>query len=307
MIGMPLEELLITTLGPPILSWVLSNASLGRGKRSATRASAKEWPRRLEAEFRESVQVFGVLSREPSIVIEGEYELNEHQQQRRHALTAEVLAAGRPNDPHAILAGRPIMSSDPVSLRAQTTDFGGVLALREEGLRPPVLSSSAVIVCPSAELLILHQRGDVATYPYCVHTLGGAYMPPSAAKDPDRQGLRSTLEREVHEESQVSASIDTAVPMMLSQELEWGFIQLVFLGLPIPESALDRLSGNWEGSILPIRFDSLDAALCDEDWVPSGKAHVLAWLGAGAPGASPRARFGGMNAVQLFDRHVRPW
>jgi len=53
-----------------------------------------------------------------------------------------------------------------------------------------------------------------------------------------------------------------------------------------------------------VPFTDLSALLLRDDWVPSGKAHVLAWLAAGAPGAGKKPIFGGLTATQLAAAHL---
>lgn len=301
---MPVAELLITTLGPPVVAWLLESVR-GRSSRTKPSALTEDWVRRLNDRFEGQVKVLGRLDGEPAVVIEGELGLTPAQQERRRGFTAELKDKGRPNDPHAVLSGRPLLDADPVVLSVRTTDFGGVLALRDEGERPEILSSSAVLVCEETGQLVLHRRSEaVHTFPGCIHTMGGAYMPPVGAADPDRLSLSSTVEREIHEESQLVVSAGLTTPMMLSKELDTGFIQLVFLGLTLPAAMLDRLSGNWEGSVLRVPFNDLPAVLLRDDWVPSGKAHVLGWLAAGAPGAGKKPLFGGLTAAQLAAAHL---
>jgi len=302
---MPVAELLVTTLGPPVVTWLLDNFRKGAVSGKKTSTLLVDQIHRINERFEDQVKVFGELTSEPTVVIEGELELTPAQRDRRLTIIDELSAQGRTNDPHAILSSRPLLDADPVVLSVRTTDFGGVLALREEGERPEILSSSAVLVCKESGQLVLHRRSEaVHTYPGYIHTLGGAYMPPVGAADPDRLGLSSTVEREIHEESQLVVSAALSHSLMLSKELDTGFIQLVFLGLELPATMLDRLSGNWEGSVVRVPFADLPSLLLRDDWVPSGKAHVLAWLAAGAPGAGKKPMFGSLTASQLLAAHL---
>ena len=122
--------------------------------------------------------------------------------------------------------------------------------------------------------------------------------------DADRGGVLSTVQREVHEESQISLSIDAPPHLMISKELTTGFIQLGFLGFNISSHTMDRLSGNWEGSPERVPFRHLPEVLSRQSWVPSGKAHILAWLALGAPNSGVRPRFGGQSPRQVFETFV---
>jgi 8-oxo-dGTP pyrophosphatase MutT (NUDIX family) len=211
----------------------------------------------------------------------------------------------RPNDLHAVVIGEPQWLSDPPQFRAKTLDFASVCALRNENRKVRILSACAVIVCPDEEVVLLHVRGsDVATYADHLHTLGGAFIPPGSCVDADRTSLRSACVREVHEEVQLALSGDKFPPMVMSEELSTGFIQLVFLGFGVGLKSLTRLEGNWEGKPSRIPFAQLPAMLQTGPWTPSGKSHILAWLALGAPNAGKNPRFGKLSPSQLFDSIV---
>lgn len=214
----------------------------------------------------------------------------------------QLAASGRPNDPHALLVNDPLWNADPVNLEVTTVDFSEICALRQEGLKSQIISAGGVLLCTEREELVLHRRGDVATYPNALHILGGAYIPDGAGVcDPDRAGLHSTAVREIHEETQAHVSVHDTPNMVMAKELSTGFIQLVLLGLPVHSKDIDRLRGNWEGRIERVPFKCLASVLKDPTWVPSGKAHVLAWLGLGAPNAKKGQKFGNQTAKQLFN------
>jgi len=63
---------------------------------------------------------------------------------------------------------------------------------------------------------------------------------------------------------------------------------------------LARARTNWEGHVEEVLFKDLSQTLRDPSWVPSGKAHVLAWLALGAPGWY-RGVFGTRSAQRLFN------
>ena len=67
---------------------------------------------------------------------------------------------------------------------------------------------------------------------------------------------------------------------------------------------MDRIIANWEGTPECISYDDLPVLLTQKNWVPSGKAHVLAWLAFGAPNAGVMARFGGTSPKKLFQDTV---
>jgi hypothetical protein len=285
-----------------------SSVSLGRKMLSKWQSpdQVDNWIARLNAYFDGEVKIFCQIKREPEIHMDGLFSLTEAQKAVAVGHCLRLTSLMRPNDPHAILVGEPIWQSDPVHLDAKHVDFAGVCALRDEGLKPEILSSSALIISSDSQEVILHRRApDVATYPGSLHTLGGAFMPPNTGGvDADRLSLTSTVQREIHEETQVSLITENFPPMMMAKELKSGFIQLVFLGFNISTAAAGRLKENWEGNIVRVPFSKLPTILRDTTWVPTGKSHVLAWLALGAPGTKRKTKFGDLSASQLFNSVV---
>jgi len=255
----------------------------------------------LNDRFKDEVEIYCFNQLEPKVHIKGKYSLTSEQMASAAIYRQQLAASGRPNDPHALLTNDPLWKADPVNLEVATVDFSEVCALRQEGLKPQIVSASGVLLCRENEDLILHRRGDVATYPHALHIIGGAYMPDGVGVYPDRAGLHSTAVREIHEETQAHVSVHDTPNMVMAKELSTGFIQLVLLGIPVHLKDVDKLSGNWEGQIERVPFKSLASVLKDPTWVPSGKAHVLAWLGLGAPNAKEGQKFGNQTARQLFN------
>lgn len=255
--------------------------------------------------FKDEVKVYCFNETEPKVHIRGKHSLTEAQIALAAKHRAKLAEVNRPNDPHAILVGNPLWKASPVNLEVSTLDFAEVCALREEGIRPQIVSAGAVLLCKEKEELILHRRGDVATYPNALHIIGGAYIPDGTGVcDPDRAGLFSTISREAHEETQVHVPTHDVQAMVMAKELFTGFIQLVALGISIHPKEVERVRGNWEGQIERVPFKNLPSVLKDPTWVPSGKAHVLAWLGLGAPNAKNGQKFGGHLPKSLFSAIV---
>lgn len=238
----------------------------------------------------------------------------------RHDIPADVAARAdslRPslelNEPHALAQGW--TGSNVDSIRATTCDFAEVLALRQHAERDPhllsrVLSSGAVVICPSARCILLHRRSEQsATYPNALHILGGAFKPPVQYKHIDSPGDRSSLEftmvREVFEESGLIVR-RYSEPICVMEELDTGFIQYVHLGVRVTKEQFAQLSQNSEGDLIRLSYDELRHELMNEaQWVPTGRAQVLMWLGLGAPGAGWQARFDKRTAKEVFDSLVR--
>src|SRR6185436_10666055 len=116
---------------------------------------------------------------------------------------------------------------------------------REKGERPRMITADALVICPETQKLILHRRGakdeGVDAYPGKLHVFGGAYIANSVAAD--RSGFRSTIAREILEETQATVSCDHLPPTMLTQEFtpDLNFVSLMALGLPLSPSAVDKL------------------------------------------------------------------
>ncbi|MCB2262648.1 MAG: hypothetical protein LGR52_06880 [Candidatus Thiosymbion ectosymbiont of Robbea hypermnestra] len=247
------------------------------------------------------INIKNFYAHQPRIENCGSFFFNDSQQLAVSKKSQLLQSENRPNDPHAILACDPIWQSDPVVFHVNTLDYAGVLTLREEGIKPRIISSSAVFLCPELRKLIVQRRGKVDTFPNKLHTIGGAYIPSvGSGVSPDRKGLLRTLARELSEETQAFFPIDNVPPMMVSTEVSTGFIQLVLLGVSLSKRSVDDMEGNWEGSIEQIPFDQLPSVLSSRDWVPSGRAHILAWLGIGAPNTAKRQLFGRYSAKELF-------
>ena len=261
------------------------------------------WISRLNNKFNSEVRIFCQIEHEPRITIEGDIDLSDAQTLIAERERLRLHRENRPNDRHAIVVGEPNWSSDPPQICARVLDFAAVCALRMEGLKPELLSSSALIVCSEERVLLFHERAkNVATYPGYTHTLGGAYIPPGAGVD-DRGGLISTVVREVHEETQIALTGDLPA-MIMAKELSTGFIQNVFLGFNISPSTLKRMEGNWEGQPLRVPYDNLLEFMTKGRWVPTGKAHVLAWLALGAPNGGKDPHFGSLTPAKIFDALV---
>ena len=264
--------------------------------------ASENWIARLNAAFSGEVQIYCQTSKEPVLHIEGEYQLTDLQKEDATKQREVLRHEGRPNDMHAILVEEPTWQATPVHMRVQTIDYAGIIALRNEGRRPQVLSSGALILSRELGQILLHRRGtNVAWYSSHLHIFGGGYMPPSNQGRDDGKSLRATAEREVLEETKLSLPPEAAPPMILAKEITTGFIQLVYLGFDVPATAVSRVNGNWEGYMEAVPYEALPGLLQQPGWVPSGKAHVLAWLALGAPGCGERPPFGGLAPDQLFN------
>jgi len=252
--------------------------------------------------FDTEFKLYCFCKNQPRINQKGKYALTTTQKEISRKYKSLLKRKERPNDPHALLINPTIWKSDPVNLDVETLDFSDICALREEGGKPQIISASVVLFCKETEELIFHRRGNVATYPNALHTFGGSYIP-YGGWNPDRKGLLSTIFREVFEETQVQVNCEDIKIMAMAKEVSTGFIQLIALGLSVSSKSVNDLQGSWEGEIVQIPFENLQSVLMDNSFncVPSGKAHVLAWLALGAPNTKKGQKFGNLSAKELFE------
>jgi 8-oxo-dGTP pyrophosphatase MutT (NUDIX family) len=219
----------------------------------------------------------------------------------------EQLEGKSPNDPHALVVADVRWTDIPLHFELKAIDYAELCVLREtrqEGSpQPQVLSANALVVCAKRRVLMLHRRSSrSATYANCLHTVGGGYWPPGFdGREGDGTSLRHTAMREVFEETRARIGILDATPKIVLQEIDTGFIQLAYLGCTIGEDEHKRIEDSHEGKVVWVGFDDLEQRLLqEEDWVPTAKASILAWLAMGAPGAGVDARFAKKKAIKVF-------
>lgn len=219
----------------------------------------------------------------------------------------EQLRNVAPNDPHALVVNAVMWADDPPSFHLRPIDYAELCALRalpEDGHPPRVLSANALVVCAETRSILLHRRAETsATYPSCLHTIGGGYWPPGIdGREGDGQHIRHTAVREVYEETRAAILIKDATPKVILEELSTGFVQVAFLGCAIDAEGRRHIQHNAEGSVVWLGFDELEERLVhDPDWVPTAKAAVLAWLAMAAPAAGKSPRFGKKRPEELFE------
>ncbi|MGC2694394.1 MAG: hypothetical protein WA738_01240, partial [Candidatus Angelobacter sp.] len=268
---------------------------------------------RLGYHFRtkNTVHIFGLYTELPTIEPKGRFALTEEEK-----LIQRTLPVPEENDPHAILVTEPDWTQPKPHFEVQGLEYHELKALRSAGKlanragvrvhrTARVVSANAVIICRQNRQLILHYRSaNSASYPLCYHTIGGGYMPPGIHAKDDLDSLENTLAREVNEEARIKLSLEKIPQLLIMEEVETGFIQVAFLGIDIPAAQADHLPDNprpIEGRPVRVPFDKLHDLLSRPDWVPTGKAAVLAWLALGAPAAGPYPRFGRNTAAGLCE------
>lgn len=215
------------------------------------------------------------------------------------------------NDPHAFMFEPPNWNADPVQFNVLTTDFATVSALRSRGINPFVLSANCLTFCQEdGGFLIVHKRTmRSATYPGALHTFGGAYLPHGVVPGKnDGSSLSTTAVREANEECRLQIRIQDNVQVCLCTELRTSFIEAMFFA---EASSKDQFlkaqsDSNEEGTVHAVAFKDLLKQLLDpNNWVPTAWAHVMLWLGLGAPGLNENVRFGSDTARDLFEKVMR--
>ncbi len=287
------EQLITLSKGPAVDALVKQRKRLGAPKSEPARDRIERWLPRLAEHFGDHARVLGVLDELPRVQDMGVLD------------PGEELAAAAPeynpefHDSHAVLTHVPVVRDGRCALYAESTWYNTIQALRAAGQRPPIISSSGVLVSPENRCVVLHLRSEKSsTYPNCLHTLGGAYMPIGKGYRGRDWDLARTLLREVDEESGENTN-PSNLPMVLCDEPPTGFVQCVFLGV---WTEMARMKPDWwEGKATAIDFDGLEGWLMQaRKWVPSGKLHVMLWLAAGAPGCRD-PRFAGKTAEELLE------
>lgn len=256
--------------------------------------SESEWVKKLN--MLPDVKIYGTTDSIPEIKIDGDYKIDKKYRTEIEKCR-KTLAQ---NDTQAVVLEVPDIDTVPLVFNAKKLRYAAVKVLRTLGNNPYVLSSNAVLVCPERNLLIVDRRSSATdTYNSKFHTLGGAFE-----VNRDSANFKINAMREITEESGVPSSIRHDIPILISEEISTKFIQIVFLGAVVSESELKNLTASWESEkLVKLPFDKLEEYLVNEDlysWVPTGKAHILAWLAFGAPGCNGKATFNGKRPEELF-------
>jgi 8-oxo-dGTP pyrophosphatase MutT (NUDIX family) len=266
------------------------------------RETVADWRARLAAAFAGEAMPLGLARAMPAVRARGPAALPAAVGAPAAAERARLTRLGRRNEAHAILTREPDWTAEVPRFEVALLDYAALTALRRLGRRPPVVSAGAVVLCRARRTLLTQRRSRaVAHYPGRRHLFGGAF-------DPDRDepagNLRATAARELAEEARLPLPDGATPPVLLAREVPTGFVQALYLGIDVPADAAVAAGGTWEGTVESVGFDALPEALAADDWVPSGRAAVFAWLAQGAPGAGAKAAFAGLGPVQLFDRLV---
>lgn len=201
--------------------------------------------------------------------------------------------------------------SDPIDIDYKSTDFYTIKALRKNGALPHIISGCVLVVCVEEKKIVLHKRSsNSATYPNAIHIFGGAFIGKGQDNYRESEGdedITRTIQRELHEESRLDIQKERIEKCKISiaEELTTGFLQVTALGLNITKKELEKIrtapaSNNKEGKTVIIGFDDIEKTITGGMFVPTGAAHIILWLGLGAPGTSRKTKFSGKSAQELF-------
>ena len=176
---------------------------------------------------------------------------------------------------------------DPAIINYQPLYWSQIQALRKKKEENRVMSCNALLICNETGELVLNKRSeDVYGYKSKLHIFGGGrfFEDKLSGRTPDLSFWEGA-KREVREELCIEIP-DGKYPIYIGEELDLGYLQISFLGVPICESQLKNTETNWEGEWAPIRFGDLQHWLTQRDsFVPSALMHIMCWLRLGAPGA----------------------
>jgi pyrimidine deaminase RibD-like protein len=133
--------------------------------------------------------------------------------------------------------------------------------LRDAGRKPRAVYAGAVLVCPERACLYVHKRSqDVATEPGKRHGFLGGFIV-DHQNNRDETLLHACL-RELHEESSAQPNLD-ASRVVVVENLNIGWIDVMFMAGVISSSNAGRLKGSKEGEVLALGFDQLEEQLAE--------------------------------------------
>lgn len=267
----------------------------------------KETIERINKYFYGYFELFQILDEFPKLKNKGIYKPTYWIKRLATKYETQLKNNKRPNDPHGLLDSETNCFDKPLTLLYKSTDFATICALREKKEKPRIISAGVIAINEENRQLFLHRRAkECATYPNALHIIGGGFEPPGIKPKNDGSNLKNTMRREFLEELEIGFDYPKNTKLLFGVETDTGFIQIVALGVKVNSHDYEDIKDNWEGNHIKLGFDELYEKLSSdkENWVPSGKAHILVWLALGAPNCHPETKFSGYSAQELFEKAI---
>ena len=248
--------------------------------------------------FKETVHFHQILKTAPNLVDEGDYDAEASLAGEAQEIKTELNT----DDKHAILLPPSNFFTSPITFRYKKLPFSQVIALRQRGVKPGLLTANIVAIDLSKKVIILHQRSPEShVYPNVLSIPGGGFWPSDGSVHGDGENIVNTARREFYEETKQAAKINDDTAIVVTEEIQTGAVQVNFLGAITKIE--ENKDTNWEGSVEFIHFDQLYNALVTREWAPLGKGCVLLWLALGAPGVK-NTKFDGLTPQGLYQKYI---
>jgi len=234
----------------------------------------------------------------------GSYKLDPDQKSRSKKFARIQQQKMRPNDPCAVLIKEPDWEDNPLYFNYHTLFYSDLLALRENNIKPIIISANGLVFSEEDRCLLIHRRSHESDeFPHTLHTFGGAFMPTDIGERGDISGLKECVIREIHEETGLSVTIPNNTPIAIIDEFAVDYVQVTFLGINVTFEQLKDLRNNWEGTITKIHFDHLLKRLNNfHEWTNTGWVDVVLWLALDTPNSLKPISFAGKSAKNLVER-----
>ncbi|MFG1294370.1 NUDIX hydrolase [Xanthobacter variabilis] len=197
---------------------------------------------------------------------------------------------------HALAVSKEWQSEHAEAVSVYSTVYSRIVAARQAGEKPPIISCGAIVFDPErSRVLLMRRSAFVATYKNCFHILGGNYEPADDIHHHDdisREPLLYAALREVREETCLQFQEDSTMyrNVIVSQEETTGFIQYVIAGIAVSDKNIEDVKRSGEGEVDWYSLSELATLITGENvrsanarWVPSGLMILAAWLAMGAP------------------------
>lgn len=185
---------------------------------------------------------------------------------------------------------------------------------------PKILSANAIIVDPIAKQILNQNRGRKGDRPGTKHLFGGAFLPQiDSFTRYDFKKIYHCATRELLEELDAPILVRDDWPVHICIETATNYFQCNYLAVPLSDEVVEHRKflrsqfAQAEGSAESKTLEELVGDLEDEaktyhggeshrEWIESGYAAYLLWLGLGAPVLGRDPVFDPFEARRGFDR-----